>query len=285
MAEIFVQPDNPENYLTVRYQQAFWKALVEYAPGVLDYLRTHGVEAWLERYGLPWDPWHYVGKTFLERGDPRIAELCFWWTDTPPQTPRLQDYLKDYDYDPSRTTRGRWKERLMARIEQYMADVERAFEAAGWVREGVKYEVKTHSAWLAMRLDGKTYKEILEIENQKRARAGEPPLDEDTIARAIRRLAQRLGVQTRLLDSGATSLPFPGEEGDHRAMSAYELPLMLTVAELRRLIGPERLGRKAVYRLAHRYAVRIGGRFFFPRDVVLAILEGRLEDVEKAARP
>lgn len=202
MAEIFVQPDNPEDYLTVQYQQAFWRALVEHAPGVLDYLRAHGVEAWLERYGLPREPWEQVGQDYLELGNPLFVEIRnFWWSDTPPKTPRLLDYLKDLkDYDPSLTTAGRWKERLLARIEEYMAAVEEAFVRAGWKRERVKYE-EAHFVWLALRMEGKTCDEIADIEALKRAREEgqkgrrKKPITADAVARATRRLAKRLGIR------------------------------------------------------------------------------------------
>lgn len=203
MAEIFVHPDNPEDYLTVQYQQAFWRAMVEHAPGVLAYLRSHGVEAWLARYGLPREPWEQVGTDFLELGDPLAVELRnFWWRDTPPKTPRLLDYLEGLKgYDPSTTPAGRWKERVMERLEQYMADVERAYAAAGWKRERVKYEGEAHFVWLALRMEGRTCDEIADIEALKRAREEgqkgrrKKPITADAVARATRRLAKRLGIR------------------------------------------------------------------------------------------
>lgn len=45
-------------------------------------------------------------------------------------------------------------------------------------------------------------------------------------------------------------------------------------AELRRLIGPHRLGRRVVCKLAQCYPVCIGYCFLFPREEVLVIPEG-----------
>lgn len=50
----------------------------------------------------------------------------------------------------------------------------------------------------------------------------------------------------------------------------------MTVAEVRRLIGYERVGRGAVYAVARKHGVRLGKRLLLPRRVVEDLLEGRL---------
>lgn len=57
---------------------------------------------------------------------------------------------------------------------------------------------------------------------------------------------------------------------------------LLTVEEIRSLIGFERLGRDAAYAIARRYGVRLGKRLLVPRRVVEALLEGRLEELHPA---
>jgi hypothetical protein len=56
---------------------------------------------------------------------------------------------------------------------------------------------------------------------------------------------------------------------------------LLKVEEVRQLIGEDRLGRDAAYALARRYGVKLGKRLLVPYRVVEAILEGRLEELEK----
>ena len=56
---------------------------------------------------------------------------------------------------------------------------------------------------------------------------------------------------------------------------------LLKVEEVRQLIGEDRLGRDAAYALARRYGVKLGKRLLVPYRVVEAILEGRLEGLEK----
>jgi hypothetical protein len=53
---------------------------------------------------------------------------------------------------------------------------------------------------------------------------------------------------------------------------------LLTVEELREILGKDRVGRDAVYRLARRYGIRLGRRFLIPARVVEALLEGRLPE-------
>jgi len=56
---------------------------------------------------------------------------------------------------------------------------------------------------------------------------------------------------------------------------------LLTVEEVRRLVGEDRLGRDAAYALARRYGVRLGKRLLVPLKVLEALLEGRLEELEE----
>ena len=186
MAEIFVPPDNPENYLQATYQRAFWQALVEYAPSVLAYLRTHGVEAWLERYGLPREPWYQVGLDYLE--DPHTVVLRnFWYSDAPPALPRLEDFLQGLPhYDPSTTPGAWWRARASERLEAYMTAVERAYAKAGWQRVRVKTNPE-HFAWLALRLEGCSYEEI--------ATRLELVVGDDTVRKGVQAVAELLGIR------------------------------------------------------------------------------------------
>lgn len=63
-------------------------------------------------------------------------------------------------------------------------------------------------------------------------------------------------------------------------MNALERLMLLTVEELRVVLGPDRVGRDLAYALARRYGVRLGKRLLIPRRVVLALLEGRLDELE-----
>ncbi|WP_448377616.1 hypothetical protein [Fervidobacterium sp.] len=56
---------------------------------------------------------------------------------------------------------------------------------------------------------------------------------------------------------------------------------LLTVTELRRRVGEDVIGRDLAYALARRYGVRLGKRLLVPARVVEALLEGRLEELEK----
>lgn len=185
MAEIFAPPDNPESYLQTMYQRAFWQALREHAPSVLEYLRAHGVEAWLRRYGLPHDPWHQVGMDYLE--DPHSVELRnFWYSDQPPPTSRLEDCLRGLgQYDPSTTPGPVWRERVLKRIEEHMTAVEQAYVAAGWQRVRVKTNVN-HAVWLALRLEGYSYGDIADYL--------ELVVDDDAIRKGVQAMAGLLGI-------------------------------------------------------------------------------------------
>lgn len=189
MAEIFVHPDNPDNYLRVCYQRVFWKVLVKYAPTVLQYLREHGVEAWLERYGLPPDPWRQVGEDYLKDKDPRSVELRnFWYSDQPPKLPRLEDFLQGLrEYDPSLIPGPRWKKQALERIEQYMKAVEEAYTQAGWQRVRIKNKEKlNHFIWLALRLEGYSYERIADTLGLKEG--------EDTVRKGCWAAAKLLGI-------------------------------------------------------------------------------------------
>jgi hypothetical protein len=61
------------------------------------------------------------------------------------------------------------------------------------------------------------------------------------------------------------------------------IPLLATIPELHKLIGRERIGRDALYQLARKHGVRLGKRLLIPRRVVLALLEGRLDELETPA--
>lgn len=186
MAEIFVPPDNPESYLQTMYQRAFWRALNQHAPSVLKYLREHGVDAWLERYGLPREPWYQVGVDYVEAPH-SVVLRNFWYSDAPPRTPRLEDYLKgSREYDPSLTTAPVWKKRVVERIEEYMAAVERAYTEAGWQRVRVKNNAE-HFVWLALRLNGYSYGDIAD-------RLG-LVVDDDAIRKGIQALAELLKIK------------------------------------------------------------------------------------------
>lgn len=56
---------------------------------------------------------------------------------------------------------------------------------------------------------------------------------------------------------------------------------LLTVKELRELIGVDKIGRDLAYELARRYGFRLGKRLFIPRRIAEAILNGRLEDLDQ----
>lgn len=58
------------------------------------------------------------------------------------------------------------------------------------------------------------------------------------------------------------------------------IPLLMSVGELHRLIGYERIGRDAIYQIARKHGVRLGKRLLVPRRVVEALLEGRLDELE-----
>lgn len=196
MAEIFVPPDNPDSYLQTVYQRAFWHALKKHAPSVLEYLRAHGVDAWLERYGLPREPWYQVGVDYLEK--PHFVEWRNFWHDaTPPKTPRLEDYLKGLgqyepelypnprEYDPSTTPASVWRGRVITRIEEYMAAVERAYTEAGWQRVRVKTNPQ-HAVWLALRLEGYSYGAIADYL--------ELVVEDDTVRKGVRAMADLLKI-------------------------------------------------------------------------------------------
>ncbi|GIW28752.1 MAG: hypothetical protein KatS3mg070_2115 [Meiothermus sp.] len=61
------------------------------------------------------------------------------------------------------------------------------------------------------------------------------------------------------------------------------IPHLSTLSEVHRLIGYDRVGRDVLYAVARRYGVKLGKRYLFPRRVVLALLEGRLDELENPA--
>lgn len=195
MAKIFIDPDNPDNCLRVRYQLTFWRALVAHAPSVLAYLREHGVDEWLERYGLPREPWHQVGTDYLD--DPHTVELRnFWYSDAPPPIPDF----KAVPYDPSRMTRQYWEQRAQAALHEYRVAVERAYTAAGWQRVRTKYEPQ-HFVWLALRLElsdpnaSKSGKKEKKSVYKKIADHLGLAVYDDTIRKGVQAVAELLGVR------------------------------------------------------------------------------------------
>ncbi len=56
-----------------------------------------------------------------------------------------------------------------------------------------------------------------------------------------------------------------------------QLPHLLTVKQLREVVGPEILGRDEAYRLARVYGLKLGRKLVVPRRVVVALLEGELK--------
>jgi len=54
---------------------------------------------------------------------------------------------------------------------------------------------------------------------------------------------------------------------------------LLTVEEVREILGKGRVGRDTVYALARRYGIRLGRRYLIPARVVETLLEeGRLPE-------
>ncbi|GAB5603910.1 hypothetical protein FJNA_24360 [Thermus sp. FJN-A] len=62
-------------------------------------------------------------------------------------------------------------------------------------------------------------------------------------------------------------------------MNEFGRAKLLTVAELREVLGPDRVGRDLAYQVARKYGVRLGKRLLVPSRVVDALLEGRLEEL------
>lgn len=59
---------------------------------------------------------------------------------------------------------------------------------------------------------------------------------------------------------------------------------LLTVEEVWEAIGRDRIGREALYAFCRKHGVRIGKRFLVSSAKVDALLEGRLEELEKTPR-
>lgn len=55
---------------------------------------------------------------------------------------------------------------------------------------------------------------------------------------------------------------------------------LVTVKELRQIVGSDRLGRPTAYAIARLYGIRLGRRLLVPARVVEALLEGRLQGFE-----
>lgn len=59
---------------------------------------------------------------------------------------------------------------------------------------------------------------------------------------------------------------------------------LLTVEEVWDAIGRDRIGREALYKFCRTHGVKIGRRFLVPAAKVEALLEGRLDELEKTPR-
>lgn len=66
----------------------------------------------------------------------------------------------------------------------------------------------------------------------------------------------------------------------HHMSCMENIPLLMTVNELHRLIGYNRIGRDTLYQVARKHGVRLGKRLLIPRRVAVALLEGRLDELE-----
>ena len=93
---------------------------------------------------------------------------------------------KPPEYDTSHTPKPVWRERVIKRIEEYMAAVERAYVAAGWQRVRVKTNAE-HAVWLALRLEGYGYSDIADYL--------ELVVDDDAIRKGVRAMAELLGIK------------------------------------------------------------------------------------------
>ncbi|GIW32874.1 hypothetical protein [Meiothermus sp.] len=189
MAELWMPPDNQSSYLLNRYHFELWRQVLEHAPSCLAYLREQGVEAWLERYGLPQEPYLAWAAEYLE--DPEGYVPLGWdFADTPPMTLRLVHHWEPFpEYDPATMPSHRWKERAVRWLESYMQGVEQAYQNAGWQKVRVKYNPE-HFLWLALRLEGLSWVQI--------ADRTAPPVGEDAVRKAATRLAEVLGLTGHL---------------------------------------------------------------------------------------
>lgn len=187
MAKLFTHPEQ-EDYLKHLYLWELWTSLLELAPTCMAYLREQGVDAWLERYGLPeglrdWaEEYHADPQEYVPAGWDRQYELPF--------TVRLTWHWEPFpEYDPTRMPRHRWRAKAIAWLESYMQAVEDVYKQAGWVEARIKYNPE-HFTWLALRLEGLSWGLIADKEIED----GKPPTGEDTVRKAVIRLAQQIGV-------------------------------------------------------------------------------------------
>lgn len=189
MAELWISPDQ-DSYLTNRYRLELWKQVLEHAPSCLAYLREHGVEAWLERYGLPKEPYGDWAAEYLEAPE-RYVPLGWDFGDTPHGHGRLVQHWESFpEYDPATVPPHRWKEKAVRWLEAYMQGVEQAYQNAGWQKVRVKYNPE-HFLWLALRFEGLTWLEI-----SQRVTSANPPTYAG-IRMAVERLADQLGIKLR----------------------------------------------------------------------------------------
>jgi len=60
---------------------------------------------------------------------------------------------------------------------------------------------------------------------------------------------------------------------------------LLTTQEVWQIIGKDRVGRTAVYRIMRRYGLRLGKSYLLPAHKLEALLEGDLERLEDEKTP
>lgn len=183
MADLYTHPKQSD-FLKSRYLWELWKALLEHAPTVIAFLREHGPEDWLARYSLP-DGLLPFAQDY--HSDPDGYVLMGWdWGDSPPRTTRLVWFFEPLpDYDPATMPAGRWRERAIAWLDAYIQTVEDAYREAGWQKTRVKYNPQ-HFVWLALKLEGLSYKQIAEKLELK--------ADDTAVRMAVMRLGEQLGV-------------------------------------------------------------------------------------------
>jgi hypothetical protein len=184
VAELFVKPEVPpeeSGLLLPRYHWELWKRLLEHTPRCMAYLREHGVEAWLERYGLPEEPYEEWASEYVAGHSP----MGWWVVYTPPKTPPPPEIPS---WDPASEPAERWREKVHRALEAYVKAVEEAYQRAGWEKVRVKLNWE-HFTWLALRLEGLSWAEIAD-----RAALA---LDVAAVRLAVKRLAAQLGVRLK----------------------------------------------------------------------------------------
>ncbi|GIW28187.1 MAG: hypothetical protein KatS3mg070_1550 [Meiothermus sp.] len=194
MAELWTNPKNPDDgFLITRYRLEFWRALIAHAPSCLAYLRERGVEAWLERYGLPQEPYGIWAKEYLKNQDQYLPDFREFGLE-PPSTESLSDRFMAFTgtFDPRVMSASSFRQMAHKAVEQYIKDVENDYQYWGWQKTRVKYNLQ-HFTWLALRLEGLSWAEI--------ADRTDPPVGEDAVRKAVNRLAEMLGLTGHLAET------------------------------------------------------------------------------------